>query len=302
MKGFAPGRVVGVAAVIAAATFGVIVLSKSPPATSPPKNSPSTFAELVALPEQELAKVDIALVNLLCAQGLPGAENLDVKGSLAMLDQWAEVVRTAEQKYSPQYLKNPARYDNSYSKFKAVNLGLTLKQDLKCGYNMDLVTSGAMADIRSTRFYRDSRDFFLHGFTERRKGSCASLPVLMVAVGRRCGYPLFLVTSKGHLFCRWDDGKEQFNVETAGQGVDSKPDSYYREWPHAFDQEEERTEKFLTSRSPAEALGVMAQIRAMCLQENQKPGEAAQAYEVALRAFPESKMLTAYLSRVKGGQ
>jgi hypothetical protein len=265
MKGFAPGRVVGIAAVLAAATFGAIVLSKSPLATSPAKISPSSFAELVALPEQE-------------------------------------VVRTAEQKYSPQYLKNPARYDNSYAKFKAVNLGLTLQQDLQCGYNMDLVTSGAMADIRSTRFYRDSKDVFLHGFTERRKGSCSSFPVLTVAVGRRCGYPLFLVTSKGHLFCRWDDGKEQFNIETAGEGVDSKPDSHYREWPHAFDQEEERTEKFLKNLNPAEALGVMAQTRAMCLQENQKPGEAALAYEVALRSFPESKMLTAYLSRVKGGQ
>ena len=300
MRAFAPGRVVAIAAIVVAASVGAIVLSKSSSGTSPSHLRPTSFAELIALPEAELAKVDIALMNLLCAEGLPGAENLDVQADLKMLDQWAEAVQTAEREYSPQYFKNPDRYDRSYSKFKAVNLALTLKQDLGCGYNMDLVTSGAMADIRSTRFYRDSKDIFLHGFTERRKGSCASLPVLTVAVGRRCGYPLVLVTSKGHLFCRWDDGKEQFNLETAAQGVDSKPDSYYRQWPHPFDQEEAQVEKYLKSLNPSEELGVMAQTRAACLQENQRLGEAAQAYEVALRSFPESKLLKAYLSRVKG--
>ena len=30
------------------------------------------------------------------------------------------------------------------------------------------------------------------------RGTCSSLPVLQVAVGRRLGYPLKLVTTKGH--------------------------------------------------------------------------------------------------------
>jgi regulator of sirC expression with transglutaminase-like and TPR domain len=184
--------------------------------------------------------------------------------------------------------------------FKAVNLALTLKQDLGCDYNKELVTSGVMADIRSTQFFRDSSDLFLHGFTEKRKGSCASLPVLMVAVGRRCGYPLYLAASKGHLFCRWEDGSERFNIETAIEGVDSKPDSYYRRWPHPFSDEELTTEKYLKSLSPAEELGVFAQIRAACLQENRRFKEAAQAYETALRAFPESKHVKAYLNNVRG--
>jgi regulator of sirC expression with transglutaminase-like and TPR domain len=183
-----------------------------------------------------------------------------------------------------------------------VNLALTLKQDLGCDYNKELVTSGAMADIRSTRFFRDSSDIFLHGFTEKRKGSCASLPVLMVAVGRRCGYPLHLAASKGHLFCRWDDGKERFNIETAIEGVDSKPDSYYRNWPHPFTEEELKTEKYLKTLTPAEELGVFAQLRAACLEENQRFLESAEAYSLALRFFPESKYLKAYLNNVKGHQ
>lgn len=298
MKSHALRKIATAVAVAAIGAGAYALLKQSSPA--PHQHGPSSYAQLIALPEEELAKVDIAVVNLLCAEGLPGAENIDVKQCLAILDQWADVVRRSERKYLPQFHRNPARYDNSLAKFKAVNLGLTVKQDLGCDYNKELVTSGVMADIRSTRFFRDSSDIFLHGFTEKRKGSCASLPVLMVAVGRRCGYPLYLATSKGHLFCRWDDGKERFNIETAIEGVDSKPDSYYRGWPHPSTEDELKTEKYLKTLTPEEELGVFAQLRAACLEENDKFPEAAEAYAIALRSFPESRYLNAYLNNVKG--
>jgi hypothetical protein len=137
---------------------------------------PMTYAELTSLPAEMLDQLDIALVNLLCAEGLPNAENLDVDKCLAVLDGWAEVVNQNEQKYSPQFFQNRQKYDNSYAMFQAVNLGLTLKEDLKCGYNQELVRSGAMEDIRSTRFFRDSSDLFLHGFVEKRTGSALPFP------------------------------------------------------------------------------------------------------------------------------
>jgi hypothetical protein len=259
---------------------------------------PASYAELIAMPETQLAGTDIALMNLLCAEGLPAAENLDVRKCLAMLDKWADVAKAAERKYASQYQQNPERYDRSFAKFKAVNLALAIKQDLGCGYNMDLVNSGAMADIQSTRFFRNSKDIFLHGFTTNRKGSCSSLPVLIVAVGRRCGYPLYLVPCKAHLFCRWEDGKERFNIEVAGQGVDSQPDAYYRKFPHPCSDEEVKAEKYLKSLTSTEELGVFAELRAFCLQENGRIGEARQAYDVALQCFPESRMLHAYRNRL----
>lgn len=196
MKSHALKNFVALAVGVATLGAGAFALLKQSSPTAH-RGGPSSYAELIAMSDADLTKVDVARMNLLCADGLPGAENLDVKQCLAVLDQWAEVIRQAEHKYLPQFHRNPGRYDNSLAKFKAVNLALTLKQDLGCDYNKDLVTSGVMADIRSTRFFRDSSDIFLHGFTEKRKGSCASLPVLMVAVGRRCGYPLYLAASKG---------------------------------------------------------------------------------------------------------
>ena len=57
------------------------------------------------------------------------------------------------------------------------------------------------------------------------------MPVMYVAIGRRLGYPMRLVAAKEHMFCRWDDGKERFNIEGAGNGDDYPPDDYYRTWP-----------------------------------------------------------------------
>ena len=52
-----------------------------------------TVAQLVTLSDAELEQVDIAEMNLLCATGLPGAENLNIDHCLATLDQWAARVK-----------------------------------------------------------------------------------------------------------------------------------------------------------------------------------------------------------------
>lgn len=80
---------------------------------------------------------------------LPNSENIRLNDHLQTLDRWAEVVKKAEEKYLPTFYRNPAQYENSLSKFKAITLVLTFKEDLKCGYNMELVRSGAMQDWKS---------------------------------------------------------------------------------------------------------------------------------------------------------
>jgi hypothetical protein len=261
--------------------------------------APGTLKELLALSDKDLGRVDIARMNLLCAEGLPNAGNNDIEQSLARIDGWAEAAKKAERKYLANYYKAPSKYENSIAKFKAVTLALTVKEDLKCGYSMGLVRSGAMKDMGSTRFFRDSRDLFIHGFIERGTGTCASIPVLLVALGRRCGYPLRLVSGKGHLFCRWEGKDEVFNIEASMQGVDIYPDSYYRSFPHPFTEVEREDEKYLKSHTPIEELGLFMNTRGNCLKENGMPREAADAYEVSLRGFADSKLTRAYISAVQ---
>ena len=261
---------------------------------------PQTLGDLLDLPEDKLERVDIARMNLLCATGLPNSDNIRLNDYLRTLDKWGEVAKKAEEQYLPTYYRNPAKYENSLSKFKAITLALTIQEDLKCGYNMDLVYSGAMQDWKSTRFFTDSRDLFLHGLVEQQKGTCASLPFLVVALGRRCGYPLYLVSSKGHLFCRWQDPKETFNLEVSGRGVDIFPDSHYLKYPLPFTEAERLDEKYLKTHTPTEELGLLMNTRAFCLKANGLNKQGVDAYEKSLRGFPNSKLTRAYINDLKG--
>lgn len=62
--------------------------------TAPEKGvlEPQTLKELLEIPRAALCHVDLGRMNLLCAVGLPGAEELDLEGTVNQLDQWAEVV------------------------------------------------------------------------------------------------------------------------------------------------------------------------------------------------------------------
>ncbi|MGH7990428.1 MAG: hypothetical protein ACREDS_09610, partial [Limisphaerales bacterium] len=55
--------------------------------------TPTNLAQLLAIPPDQLEKVDIARIDLLCAEGLPSSTNLDVEQSLKTLDQWASEVK-----------------------------------------------------------------------------------------------------------------------------------------------------------------------------------------------------------------
>jgi hypothetical protein len=117
-------------------------------------------------------------------------------------------------------------------------------------------------------------------------GTCSSLPVLQVAVGRRLGYPLKLVTTKGHLFVRWEGAGERFNIEATGQGVNRFTDDYYRHWPLEVTAAEAAAEGYLKSLAPPEELAVFLSIRGMCLREAGRMGEAASAFAAAARLAP----------------
>src|ERR1035441_10188027 len=87
--------------------------------------------------------------------------------------------------------------------------------------------------------------------------------------------PLKLLTTKGHLFVRWEGGGERFNIEATGRGVNRFEDDYYRHWPFEISKAEEAAEGYLKSLSPAEELAVFLSIRGMCLRESGRLAEAA---------------------------
>src|SRR5262249_33873818 len=96
-----------------------------------------TWQELVRLPNEDLRGHDIAAVNLACAAGLPGAENLDALGCLQTLDTWAQRVRQKTAQAWPAFVSNPGGWDGSPGIFRIHCLLSVLQLDCGVRYNPD---------------------------------------------------------------------------------------------------------------------------------------------------------------------
>ena len=91
-------------------------LSSRTPNKSQPEaeiKAPASYAELCGLNTNDLTQCDIALMNLLCAEGLRGAEQLNVTNCLATLDQMAAHVKFETERHLYKFLQNRAEYNNS---------------------------------------------------------------------------------------------------------------------------------------------------------------------------------------------
>jgi len=261
--------------------------SRATPAANPPgsaKATPTSYFDLLAMSPDELAKVDIALMNLVCAKDLPGAENMDVPAILKQLDEWAAKVKSETERHlyrvkDPRYAEH---YAQSEARLRAEFIVQTLQEDCGVHYNPARI---------ATPDWRDSRDLFLHGLVgSSNGGSCSSMPLIYTAIARRLGYPMKLVLADSHIFCRWDGENERFNMEGSSNGnIHFDPDEYYRTWPKPISDAEVRRGEFLKSLTPQEELSSFLIDRGMCLDMNGRYPEARAAFAEAHRLMPQSQ-------------
>ncbi len=161
-----------------------------------------------------------------------------------------------------------------------------LHEDFGLKYNPARISQAGVFEANET-FFADSGDVFIHGLlSDKRMGTCSSMPVLYIAVGRKLGYPLRLVTAKNHLFVRWESSTERKNFETTGEGLNSFEDDYYRQWPLPMTPQEEQQYRYLKSLTPTEELGVLLSIRASCLLATGRVKEGNEALAQANQYFP----------------
>lgn len=271
---------------LSAVVFAVFGQVHSPKSSVLQAATPRSHYDLLSMPTVELAETDIAVVNLLCAKGLPGAENLDIPAVQAKLDEWAAKVKSETQRHlyrvsDPRYAEH---YQYSEARLRAEFIVQCLQEDCGVHYNME--------QVRQVDFSKPA-DLFMHGMVNNGNGgTCSSMPVLYAAIGRRLGYPIKLVLAKQHVFCRWDDGKERFNIEAAGNGgVDYPPDEHYRDWPLPITDTEMKSGEFLRSLSPQEELATFLLQRASCLQAHRRTNEERACLAEALQLMPHSATL-----------
>jgi hypothetical protein len=268
--------------------------ASAPQPITPTVQKAVTLDKLLAMKPEELKDVDIAEMNLLCATGLKGSENLDVAKCMARLDDFAKWTKYYTEQSLPDFYKRPQDFKNSEAKFRVLLLISVLQREYGIHYN----DRGEFNCDCST-----SKNPFIHGMIDDPNGgTCASMPVMYVAIGRRLGYPLKLVLAKTHVFARWEDAKtgERFNIEGTNPRFDDHPDSYYQNWPAPITEAELKQGWYLKSLAPTDELAVFLQNRAFCLMDNGRFAEAKTAFSLSYRLAPQNPLGPAQIASAAG--
>jgi regulator of sirC expression with transglutaminase-like and TPR domain len=246
---------------------------------------------------------DIALLNLAVTPGLPPSDRgRIIRESLDTLDQWAKAIMAETYRNRHHYLNKPDEFGNEAG-WKMAMMCSVLGKDFKVRYDPSLISTDRQ-NTSNDKFFANPNSIFLTGcLGESRIGTCASLPVLYVALGRRMGYPMHLVAAKGHLFARWDDGKgTRVNVEAANAGgYTSHPDSYYRTWPHALSHNEEERGGYLENLTAQQCLAIFLTSRTACLEAKGQRADAIASASAAFRLAPNLGGVTESLRLSVGG-
>ena len=270
---------------------------------------PATLDELIALPPGEREAVDLGRANLLVAkhaiEELELADSFDIDAHLATLDRWAERVASETDRNFHLFDANPAEYNHSEADYRILTLVTVLQQDLGVSYNMERLFNPD---------FTKPEDQFIHGMLPGQPhaatgGTCVSMPVLCAAIARRLGYPVHLVTTQAHVFCRWDGefrGKaERFNIEASGERLSNFEDEHYLNWPHRVTPDQIARHGFLASMDTNESIALFVSASAHAMHDTERFDRAIATYMRAARLDPSRelyRMFAASAARAKSSQ
>gem|GEM_PF-1980289 len=270
--------------------------------------SPRTLDALLLLSPDQLDKVDIALINLLCAVGLRGSENLNVQQCIGTLNTWALNIDWETKRNFHRYAERPAEFKNSLAYYRMGMLGTVLAEDLQIQYNPTFEQRQLKTELVAwslqdwEAFYSDSRDIFLHGLlTGRRFGTCSSMPFLYVALARRLGYPVNLASRKYHLYARYEEHNgRHLNIEaTENQGFATPSDEELKNEQFVMTDEEIRDCGWLRPLSNKEVLGICLFNRAHCLRSMKRYDDAVTTLTQAKRYVPDTALMRRVVEKNK---
>lgn len=258
----------------------------------------ATFGDLLDTPPEDIGQYDLTVMNLLCARGLPGAEDLNISECLKTLNSWAEEIKGSTEQKRFVYESNPEQWDYSENWWRVAYLVSYLNRVIGTEYNPRLKGLPAPTHKYDTSFFANSKDVFIHGLLGNQKqGTCASMPVLVVCIGRRMGYPLKLARTPKHLFVKWDDPQsgETFNCEVTDKFAEKKSDSFYMTWPDSLTRAEVERGGYLQSLTPAQELSMFLGFRGLCLWQDKRLSEAQLAFALSHRYDPANPRVPQYV-------
>jgi hypothetical protein len=247
-----------------------------------------SWQELMWRSDGELASVDPLEMNLLVAKGIPALPQLDIADYQHRADRWAGEVRRCLPPAEAQFRQTPQDWKGDLAFFRLGVLCWYVDEVLGIRYREDQKDLVAVA-------YTEPSDLFLHGVMDSRRGTCANMPALHVALAWRLGWPVSLACARWHILCRYDDGHVTHNIEATNNGrggFHSHPDAYYRQ-EYGIPEEAVRSGSDLTALRPRQLLGLFVSLRARHFEDVFCLDEARSDYERAARLFPNNRRLQA---------
>jgi len=233
--------------------------------------------------DDDLATMDVGVINLLFALGLPGSERIDLFGCIRCLDTWADNIGDITRKLlDTEFGTAPEKYDFSEPLFRMVKMIHFLQRSCGVLYNEQRIVAASTTPEKA-------EDLFIFGAIQGPGGGCGSLPVLYAAVGRRLGYPIRIVTARQHVFCRWDDPATGIKVNIEGtnhSGVSTYTDDHYRTYPQGISREQEHAFGDLASLTPRRELALFLGFRGDVLRSIGNYAEAIECYAEAAELEP----------------
>ena len=122
-----------------------------------------SVAHLISTGTNELNRLDIERMNLLCVEGLRGGDGAKVRADLAELDRMARQVRTETERHYPKFQSTPEEFNRSEGYFRMLCLVTVLQQDFGVRYSPNRARpSDGSIELNET-FFSNPRDIFLHG-------------------------------------------------------------------------------------------------------------------------------------------
>lgn len=265
----------------------------------------ASLNEFTGLSIPGLDSYDILALNFHAARGLPGTQKSNLDAWLAKRNEWAGRIKFEICRHLYRFdeqanqVPTPYTYGNSLARFFCWYM-LQVMQ-LHCGVTYH-------PDRKFKPDFCQPRDVFAHGIMDDdgQGGTCASMPVVYVSMGRYIGLPLHLVSTRGHAFVRWDDPKgttirwenpnfvlwippDRFNIEGSGEGIAFYSDAYYTGWPEQWTEFDILHGRYLRSETAKEAMSQFLMERGECFWDLKNRIEALQSYHYARQLVPDNE-------------
>jgi Transglutaminase-like superfamily len=153
-------------------------------------------------------EIDLALANWLIAADVPEFATVTKEAYLRDLDRMTDSVRNdmAEMRASGWRGADPQDPASGCRMF--CNAIIRLRFEYCEEFRHENLTLAQFKGLHG-----DANNTFLAGLVRTRRGSCVSMPLVYLVIGRRLNLPVHLVTIGRHYFIRWEEPGYRVNIE-----------------------------------------------------------------------------------------